>query len=372
MEIRFVYILILLSLIQISKGSIVVQSNDYCSVCSEDYCRNTQYYKTKYSFAQDDYDTVQSQSGNNYYKDGQNCIVYIKAKPSHQIEVLLTSLDVDSHGEFDSAGYPTKCYDFLKLFNGPRVDNARLLPKVPASGICGSIYLDGDLANLRSFRTTQNELTIQFVTDNRRDNKAGFLLRITQIYYSNPNNLYPEGVNPGGWNDGTFNEFQNKWDEQDVIPGGIIPGGGNEYDKETGGVSCYTCNTCNKEPFDAEAYGIGTKSGCYMCVKAWDDAFSTASRKCFTQSDYIYTLEVYEADRYIGCKQFVNSFQRTVNYCFCNTNNCNSAAKTLFSPFVMVFSLVVSSFFIIYDSVNSFWESLKRKLTNNFKKKVKL
>ncbi|CAG2214571.1 unnamed protein product [Mytilus edulis] len=174
------------------------------------------------------------------------------------------------------------------------------------------------------------------------------------------------------WNDGTFNEFQNKWDEQDVIPGGIIPGGGNEYDKETGGVSCYTCNTCNKEPFDAEASGIGTKSGCYMCVKAWDDAFNTASRKCFTQSDYIYTLEVYEADRYIGCKQFVNSFQRTVNYCFCNTNNCNSAAKTLFSPFVMVFSLVVSSFFIVYDSVNSFWESLKRKLMNNFKKKVKL
>lgn len=78
------------------------------------------------------------------------------------------------------------------------------------------------------------------------------------------------------------------------------------------------------------------------------------------------------SDRYIGCKQFVNSFQRTVNYCFCNTNNCNSAAKTLFSPFVMVFSLVVSSFFIVYDSVNSFWESLKRKLMNNFKKKVKL
>jgi hypothetical protein len=73
-----------------------------------------------------------------------------------------------------------------------------VLPCVPASGICGAIYKDGDLAKLRAFRTTQNELTIQFVTDNRRDNKAGFLLRINQIYYSNPNNLYPEGVNPGG------------------------------------------------------------------------------------------------------------------------------------------------------------------------------
>lgn len=74
-----------------------------------------------------------------------------------------------------------------------------------------------------------------------------------------------------GWNDGTFNEFQNKWDEQQVIPGGIIPGGGNNYDQETGGISCYTCDSCNKEPFDAEVYGVGTKSGCYMCVKAWDD-----------------------------------------------------------------------------------------------------
>lgn len=26
-------------------------------------------------------------------------------------------------------------------------------------------------------------------------------------------------------------------------------------------------------------------------------AFNTASRKCFTQSDYIYTLEVYEAGK---------------------------------------------------------------------------
>ena len=74
-----------------------------------------------------------------------------------------------------------------------------------------------------------------------------------------------------GWNDGTFNEFQNKWDEQQVKPGGIIPGGGNNYDKETDGISCYTCDSCNKEPFDAEVYGVGTKSGCYMCVKAWDD-----------------------------------------------------------------------------------------------------
>jgi hypothetical protein len=59
--------------------------------------------------------------------------------------------------------------------------------------------------------------------------------------------------------------------KQQVIPGGIIPGGGNNYDKETDGISCYTCDSCNKEPFDAEVYGVGTKSGCYMCVKAWDD-----------------------------------------------------------------------------------------------------
>jgi hypothetical protein len=54
-----------------------------------------------------------------------------------------------------------------------------VLPGVPASGICGAIYKDGDLAKLRAFRTTQNELTIQFVTDNRRDNKAGNLRQVS-------------------------------------------------------------------------------------------------------------------------------------------------------------------------------------------------
>lgn len=96
----------------------MVQSAEYCSLCTDEYCRNTEYYKTKYTFTGEDYDTVQSQSGTNYYKDGQNCIVYIKAKPNHQIEVLLTSLDVDAHGQYDTAGYPLKCYDYLKLFNG--------------------------------------------------------------------------------------------------------------------------------------------------------------------------------------------------------------------------------------------------------------
>lgn len=96
----------------------MVQSSEYCSLCTDEYCRNTEYYKTKYTFTGEDYDTVLSQSGTNYYKDGQNCIVYIKAKPNHQIEVLLTSLDVDAHGQYDIAGYPLKCYDYLKLFNG--------------------------------------------------------------------------------------------------------------------------------------------------------------------------------------------------------------------------------------------------------------
>ena len=63
-------------------------------------------------------DTIQSQSNPQYYEDGRNCIVYIKAKPDHQIEILLSSLDVDSHGEYDAAGYPKKCFDYLKLFNG--------------------------------------------------------------------------------------------------------------------------------------------------------------------------------------------------------------------------------------------------------------
>lgn len=84
------------------------------------------------------------------------------------------------------------------LILGPRVDNARLIPGFPPGGLCGTIRSSADFPNLRSFKTTQNELTVQFVTDNKKDSKAGFKLRIRQYPYSNPGNLYPDGSNPGG------------------------------------------------------------------------------------------------------------------------------------------------------------------------------
>ena len=74
-----------------------------------------------------------------------------------------------------------------------------------------------------------------------------------------------------GWNDGSFNEFQTNWDEQIVIPGGTNPGGGNDYDKDPTGVTCYACTICQVEPFDAEASGVGTEGSCHVCSKEWDD-----------------------------------------------------------------------------------------------------
>lgn len=77
-----------------------------------------------------------------------------------------------------------------------------------------------------------------------------------------------------GWNDGSFNEFQTNWDEQIVIPGGVLPGGGSDYDKDPNGVDCYSCGFCQVEPFDVEASGVGTEASCHVCSKEWDDGIA--------------------------------------------------------------------------------------------------
>lgn len=74
-----------------------------------------------------------------------------------------------------------------------------------------------------------------------------------------------------GWNDGFFNEFQNNWDEQIVIFGGVGSGSGNDYDTEQNGLICYFCDYCNVELFKFEDTGVGIKFGCYVCFKEWDD-----------------------------------------------------------------------------------------------------
>ena len=38
------------------------------------------------------------------------------------------------------------------------------------------------------------------------------------------------------WRDGTFNEFQNTWNEQPIIPGYVAPGTETDYDKEIDGI----------------------------------------------------------------------------------------------------------------------------------------
>lgn len=81
---------------------------------------------------------------------------------------------------------------------GPTVDNARLLPGIPPVGLCGTIQTGSQLSNLRTFRTSQNDLTIQFRTDASNEYKTGFALRIRQYEWSNTGNLYPGGYSPGG------------------------------------------------------------------------------------------------------------------------------------------------------------------------------
>lgn len=56
-----------------------------------------------------------------------------------------------------------------------------------------------------------------------------------------------------------------------MIPGGIGPGSGNDYDKEQNGLTCYSCSYCNVEPFKPEDTGVGTETGCHVCSKEWDD-----------------------------------------------------------------------------------------------------
>nr|XP_011454285.3 uncharacterized protein LOC105347086 [Crassostrea gigas] len=338
------------AIISVVYGDIILQTDKFCSICNEEYCRNPAYYLTKYNFQNPNdnlgYENVRSQSLT-FYQDSRNCIVSIKGKPEHQIEATLEVLDIDAyHGPVGANGIPSYCKDFLKLFNGPRVDNARLIPGFPPGGLCGTIRSSADFPNVRSFKTTQNELTVQFVTDNKKDSKIGFNLRIRQYPYSNPGNLYPDGSNPGGWNDGSFNEFQNNWDEQIVIPGGVGPGSGNDYDTEQNGLTCYSCDYCNVEPFKPEDTGVGTKSGCHVCSKEWDDEYQVAQRKCYSQIQYYQVLQTLgtvaePVTDYIGCKKHITLYQRAVNYCFCKSNKCNGGSPVIHSPLVITFGLLL-------------------------------
>ena len=51
-------------------------------------------------------------------QDSKNCITSIVARPQHQIEILINTLDLDGNAVLDKDGNPEKCFDFVKLFNG--------------------------------------------------------------------------------------------------------------------------------------------------------------------------------------------------------------------------------------------------------------
>lgn len=90
--------------------------------------------------------------------------------------------------------------------------------------------------------------------------------------------------------DGTDNEFQNNWDEQPLIPGNLNPGGGNNYDKEPGGISCYKCVGCPVEPFDPTKDVTATDTGCYVCSKTWDSGRILFSIEIFQIQNNDYSI----------------------------------------------------------------------------------
>ncbi|OWF39172.1 uncharacterized protein LOC110465388 [Mizuhopecten yessoensis] len=338
MDAAVLFVLIVFTWIGYLKADIIVQSTSYCSICTynEEFCRNPAYVNTRYQFYNRDFEDVNSNVGTSY-QDGRNCIVSIEAHPNNQIEVQIDYLAIDSYAEMDDRGYPKFCYDYLKLYNGPTPDNAKMFPNIPPAGICGKKNSPADMADLQIFKTTQNHLTVQFVTDGRKESFGGFKLRISQYPYSNAGNLYPSGGNLGGWNDGSYNEFQVYWDQKDVIPGGVFPGiGGNDYSEEAGGIECYDCNFCPLEPFDPVQLSISTRSGCHVCSKEFDNSYQNARRQCYSQTDYTYLLEslsdgIDKVESYSGCKQFVTQYGRTVNYCFCQEDKCNSSTTLLYN-----------------------------------------
>ncbi|KAJ8315807.1 hypothetical protein KUTeg_007957 [Tegillarca granosa] len=347
-NISFLSIILFISTtLKLATGTISIQSGTFCSICThpdKTGCRNP--YYTSYNFQSKDYEDIRSQDSR-YYENGRRCIVSIKARPNHQIQLIITELSLDSRARIEN-GRPVLCHDSLKLYNGPTVDNARLFPGIPPTGICGKLETGSELGDLTVFKTTQNELTILFETDNIRDELTGFQIQITQNYRANPGNLYPTGGNPGGWNDGTFNEFQMNWDDQVVIPGGEVPGGdGTDFDKDKNGISCYECNFCPVEPYDPVQQGGNTKTGCHTCSKEWDNEYQQAQRKCYSYTQYYYKLEQLKfggsdtVESYTGCKQFINNFGRRVNYCFCNENNCNKGNNQVLSPVLFICGIVI-------------------------------
>lgn len=278
-----------------------------------------------------DEDWIVSHAGTDYYQPDKDCIVTIIGKPYYQFQIEILTINIDSRSYVSDFCKGRCCNDYLKMFNSYRVDNARRFPTIPWRGLCGS-----EIPKKSTFITTQNYVTIQFNVDTFQDNMRGFSLRIIQYLRRYSGNVNPESGYIGGWNDGTLNEIQLAWNEQESIPGDYIPGGTPDYGQEQNGVTCYECYRCRIDYFNpSSAVDMSTvRTGCFVCSKEWQDAIASANRKCYSRSQYnslLLTLKDTSTGSgtvsdFRGCRKFMNIQGIFMNYCMCDDKDkCNHA-----------------------------------------------
>ncbi|KAK7113284.1 uncharacterized protein [Littorina saxatilis] len=296
---------------------------------------------------QQDEETIRSHA-DDYYRSSLDCIVTLIGKPYYQFQIELKTIDIDSRRYAADYCKGFCCNDYLKLFNGYRVDNARLFPVIGWKGLCGT-----KVPQRNTYTTTQNYFTVQFRTDEFQDDMRGFVLIVRQFVRRNDGNINPEGGYIGGWNDGTFNILQLDWTEQEQIPGDLIPGGGDNDYGQSGGLKCYECIGCRIEYFDPDSNTdrASEKAGCYVCSKEFQDGIARSNRRCYNRLQYdslLLTLTdtstgTGEVKDYRGCRKFMNVQGIFVNYCFCDSNDlCNKAGKAPFSFVLLAVSVLLS------------------------------
>lgn len=290
-----------------------------------------------------------------YYFPDRNCVTSIVGKVGFQWTIKISKLDID--GDIDHiTGKPTKCYDFVKLYDSERCDNAKLLKGINfATGLCGTLS-ESSIGTV-DFRTCANFLTIQFKTDTKSNSRMGFAMVLEQFPWSNPTggpDCDPDmnGIAVGVWRDGTFSEFQNSWNEQPIIPGYVSGGIQTDYDKEVTGIQCYECYGCPVEPFDPVKDATAVSSNCYICSKEWDEEYYTANRKCYTRTDYLNLLQTFAGTtikgEFVGCEKIVSDYGRNVNYCFCKDNKCNTAPQFVTSYHLSLSLMILTVFLQFY------------------------
>ncbi|XP_014783646.1 uncharacterized protein LOC106878819 [Octopus bimaculoides] len=281
-----------------------------------------------------------------FKKDGRShysqcdSVLTIIGIDSYQFDLRIESLDLQQPED-------GICIDSLKIFNGPRVDNANIL--TPMEGLCGS-----SLPLKTSFKTSRNYLTVRFkIESSSNEKREGFSIKIWQHEWKSPVNSQRGGFNPGGWNDGVASLFQWTWDLQVSVPGSSLSRPGQDLEKSYEGIQCVECASCSLEDFDWDRDVYTIAASCYICAKQWDISYNTAQRTCYSQRSYLSLIrrikdpsinldDPVTPGKLLGCHLYSNPYGVKINYCFCEENRCNSSRRNLpFNLLLLTFILLV-------------------------------